>query len=150
MRSLRQIGTTATRNFYSFHLTRVLTIMRWLLFSPEDDLLAKQCESFLQIAGQTVLHRSSSKSSSLADVKDQVQQDKPDRIVVVIDHRQTGQLVQTITHQLLLPMYVVQATNASYASTPVLILTVETDDPNQRYVQEATDRLALMFPHVIK
>ena len=124
--------------------------MRWLLFSPENDLLAKQCESFLQIAGQTVVRRSNSQSPSLADVKDQVQQDKPDRIVVVIDHRSTGQLVQTITAQLLLPMFVVQATNVSYAPTLVLILTVATNDPNLRYVQEATDQLALMFPHVIK
>lgn len=124
--------------------------MRWLIFTPDDDLLAKQCESFLQVAGQTVVQQSTSKSWSLQQIKDQIHHDKPDRIVIVVDQQKENPLVQTLTHQLLLPMFVVQATNLSFGSTPVLILNIVHDDENLRYINEATDQLTSMFSHVIK
>lgn len=124
--------------------------MRWLLFAPEHSLLAKQCENFLQVAGQSVVEPSASIVWSLQTVKDQINQEKPDRIIVIVNDTQAKTLVKTITDHLLLPLYVAQATNTVYSAIPVLILGTNSDEQNLRIVQDATDQLIQMHPHVIK
>ena len=126
--------------------------MRWLLFSSEVNSIGKHCGDLLQVAGQTVLHEHSSpkKGTSLQQVKDKIINEKPDRIIVLVDEDRSTPLVQTLTEHLLLPLYVAQATSNSYSPIPVLVISSTSDEPNLAIVQNATDQLMLFFSHLTK
>lgn len=126
--------------------------MRWLLFCSEANSIGKHCGDLLQVAGQTVLaEHLSSKGTSLQCVKEKITNEKPDRILVIIDEeRATSQLVQTITEHLLLPVYVAQATNIAYSPIPVLVITTSSGNADLALVQNATEQLMLFYSHLTK
>jgi hypothetical protein len=124
--------------------------MRWLLVIHELNSISKQCTELLQVAGQTVLFHQHQGQSSLEEIKEQINNEKPDRILIVIDENKSAKLVNHLSDHLLIPIYVAQATIHSYAPIPILILTSSTDDKNLNIIQNATDQLINIYPHILK
>jgi len=124
--------------------------MRWLLLSHELNSITKQCEDLLQVAGQTVLYNEHQGKSSIQEIKDKINNEKPDRIIVIIDEKNSSKLHQNLSDHLLIPLYVAQATTNSYTPIPVLILISTTDDQDLNIIQNATDQLINIYPHVLK
>jgi hypothetical protein len=124
--------------------------MRWLLLSHELNSISNQCIDLLQVAGQTVLFNSHQGQLSQQDLKDKINNDKPDRIIVIIDEKNSPKLVHNITDHLLIPLYVAQATIHSFSPIPVLILTSTTNDKDLNIIQNATDQLIHIYPHILK
>ena len=124
--------------------------MRWLLLTHELNSISKQCIDLLQVAGQTVLCNEHQGKSSVQEIKDRINNEKPDRILVIIDEKNSSKLVNDLTAHLLIPLFVAQATIHPYSPIPVLILTTTTDDKNLDLVQNATEQLINMYPHILK
>jgi hypothetical protein len=133
--------------------------MRWLLLSHELNAVAKQCGDLLQVVGQTVIHDHHHGTSSSQEIKDKINKQKPDRIIVIINEKNlenNSPLVKTLSDYLLLPLYVGQATMNSYSHIPILILTCTTEDnisnplSSINIVQNATDELLNVYPHILK
>jgi len=125
--------------------------MRWLLFNNEQNSISKQCVNLLQVAGQTVLYNPHQSKSSLQEIKDKINNEKPDRIIIIIDEKNSSKLFQNISDHLLIPLYVAQATMNLYTPPiPVLILTSTTDDRDLNIIQNATDQLINIYPHILK
>jgi hypothetical protein len=124
--------------------------MRWLLVTHELNSISKQCTDLLQVAGQTVLFHQHQGQSSVEEIKEQIANEKPDRILVIIDEKKSSKLANNLSDHLLIPLYVAQATIHSYAPIPILILTITTDDKGLDIIQNATDQLINMYPHILK
>jgi hypothetical protein len=124
--------------------------MRWLLLSHELNSISKQCVDSLQVAGQTVLLSQHQGQLSLQEIKEKINNEKPDRIIVIIDNKKSSKFVENMTDHLLIPIYVAQATINCYAPIPILILTSVTDDDDLNTIQNATDQLINIYPHIIK
>ncbi len=124
--------------------------MRWLLLSHELNAIAKQCADLLQVVGQTVLYHSHQGHLTIHEIKENIIQDKPERIVVIVDGKKSSKLVNNMMNHLLIPLYVAQATKNSFLSIPILILTCVTDDEDLNIIQNATDQLIHIYPHILK
>ncbi|CAF1101936.1 unnamed protein product [Adineta steineri] len=123
--------------------------MRWLLLLSELNPIAKQCGDLLEVAGQTVIYNYHQGKSSVQDIKDKFTNEKPDRIIVIINDTNSSILVNTISDHLLIPLYVAQATINSYSPIPVLVLTCTTNDNNLNIIQNATDQLLNIHPNIV-
>jgi len=123
--------------------------MRWLLLSHELNSISKQCVNLLQVAGQTVLCHTHQGKLSLQNIKDKITNEKPDRIIVIIDEENSLKLYQNISDHILIPLYVAQATCNSYSPIPVLVLTSTTNDNELNILQNATDQLINIYPHIL-
>lgn len=124
--------------------------MRWLLLCHEVNSIPKQCGDLLQVAGQTVLFSPHQGKLSIQEIKDKITNEKPDRIIVIIDEKNSSKLAQNLTGHLLIPLYVAQSTINSYSPTPILVLTSTTDNQDLNIIQNATDQLINIYPHVLK
>ncbi len=124
--------------------------MRWLLLSHELNSISKQCINLLQVAGQTVLYNPHQGKLSLQEIKDKIINEKPDRIIVIIDTENSSKLFQNLSDHILIPLYVAQATTInSYSHIPVLVLTNKTDDEDLNILQNATDQLINIYPNIL-
>ncbi|CAF1049619.1 unnamed protein product [Rotaria sordida] len=123
--------------------------MRWLLVSHDENSISKQCGDILELAGQIVLYNYHHGTSSIEEIKDIINNDKPDRIIVVINEKISSKLINTINDNLLLPLYVAQTTMNSYSPIPILLLTCTTNDNNLNIIQNATDQLVNIYPNIV-
>jgi hypothetical protein len=133
--------------------------MRWLLFSYEQDTLVKQCNDLLQVVGQTVIHEYHHGKSSVQEIKEKINQHKPDRIIVIANEENLGTnrfLFKTLTDHLLIPVYVCQATMNAFSPIPVLLLTCTTENKTADLlsptdiIQNATNQLINVYPHILR
>jgi hypothetical protein len=133
--------------------------MRWLIFSSEENAIVKQCNDLLQVAGQILTHNYHHGNCSLKEIKDQIKEQKPDRIIVIANEKDiddNSTLVKRLHDQLLIPLYVCQATINSYSSIPVLLLTFTTEKilfdsiSSINIIQNATNQLINLYSHIIK
>jgi ABC-type uncharacterized transport system substrate-binding protein len=124
--------------------------MRWLLLNHELNSISQQCGDLLQAVGQIVVYNHHHGKSSAEEIKDQIKNEKPDRIIVIINKNRSQKLVKQISDHLLIPLYVAQATINAYSPIPVLILTCTTDDENLNVIHNATDQLVNIYPHIVK
>ena len=124
--------------------------MRWLLLTDELNSISKPCIDQLEVAGQTVLVHAHQGQINVEKIKEQINKEKPDRILLIINAQTSSKLAQNLTHHLLVPFYVVQATTQSYTSLPLLILTVTSDEKNLAIIQNATDQLLTIYPHIFQ
>jgi hypothetical protein len=124
--------------------------MRWLLLTSEQNSISQQCGDLLELAGQTVLYNHHHGKSSVQEIKDKITNEKPDRIIIIINENTSSILVQAIGNHLLIPLYVVQATTNSYSPIPILLLTCTTDDNNLNLIQNATDQLINIYSNIVK
>ena len=133
--------------------------MRWLLFSHQRNVVVKQCGDLLQAIGQTVLYEYHAGSSSSKKIKEKITEKKPDRIVVIINGENPvhpNSLDESLHELLLIPLYVAQATSHVYSPIPILLLTSTTEEQSKdsistnHFVQNATDELINIYPHILK
>ena len=127
--------------------------MRWLIFSSKHNTLVKQCDNLLQMTGQIVTHDEHHGTRSSQEIKEKINEYKPDRIIVIFNEEITennSSLSQTLTDQLLIPLYVCQATMNSYSSIPVLLLTFTNEISSTSIIQNATNELLGIYSHVLK
>lgn len=124
--------------------------MRWLLFTDEQNSISKQCIDLLEVAGQTVVLHQHHGRATIAEIKEKLINEKPDRIVLIIEGQNSTKLVQDISHHLLIPIYVAQATTQSYTPIPILVITTVTEDKNLNIIQNATDQLITVYPHIFQ
>jgi Trk K+ transport system NAD-binding subunit len=125
--------------------------MRWLLVNHELNSISKQCADLLQAAGQTVIYHHHNGKSTAPEIIDKIKNEKPDRIIVIIDEKRTsGILANKICDHLLIPLYVAQATTNVYSPIPVLILTSVIDDESLNTIQNATEQLINIYPHIVQ
>ena len=127
--------------------------MRWLIFSSEQNAIVKQCDDLLQMAGQSVSHDEHYGNRSLQEIKEKITEHQPNRIIVVCNEHvmeNNSPLDRTLTDQLLIPLYVCQATINSYSSIPVLLLTFTNDISSTNIIQNATTELIRIYPHILK
>jgi hypothetical protein len=134
--------------------------MHWLIFSYEQNTIIKQCDDLLQVSGQIVTHNHHHGNSSLQKIKEKISKHKPDRVIVITNEQDIQEnnspLAKTLTDQLLIPLYICQATTSPYKSIPVLLLTF-TSEKNLsnsispiNIVQNATNELINIYSHIIK
>jgi hypothetical protein len=134
--------------------------MHWLIFSYEHNTIIKQCDDLLQVSGQIVTHNHHHGNSSLQEIKEKINKYKPDRIIVITNEQDIQEnnspLAKTLTDQLLIPLYICQATTSPYNCIPVLLLTF-TSEKNLsnsispiNIVQNATNELINIYSHIIK
>ncbi|CAF3091423.1 unnamed protein product [Rotaria sp. Silwood2] len=123
--------------------------MRWLLVSHDENSISKQCGDILEVAGQIVLYNYHHGKSSIQEIKDKINNDKPDRIIVIINEKNSSRLINTINDHLLIPLYVAQTTTNSYSPIPVLLLTCTTNDNSLIIIQNATDQLVNIYSHIV-
>jgi hypothetical protein len=127
--------------------------MRWLIFSCEQNALVKQCHDLLQVAGQVVLHDEHHGKRSSEEIQEKINQHKPDRVIVISNEKlieNNSPLDKTLKDQLVIPMYVCQATMNSYSSIPVLLVTSTNEISTINVIQDATNQLIGIHSHVIK
>ncbi|CAM4832728.1 unnamed protein product [Rotaria magnacalcarata] len=123
--------------------------MRWLLVSHDDNSISKQCGELLEVAGQIVIYNYHHGKSSIQQIKDKIDTQKPDRIIVIINDKSSSILFNTMHDHLLIPLYIAQATMNSYSSISVLLFTCATSDTNLSVIQNATDQLVDMYSHIV-
>ncbi|CAF4594955.1 unnamed protein product, partial [Rotaria socialis] len=123
--------------------------MRWLLVSHDDNFISKQCGELLEVAGQIVIYNYHHGKSSIQQIKDKINNQKPDRIIVFINEKSSSILFNTINDHLLIPLYIAQTTMNSYSSISVLLFTYATNDNNLSVIQNATDQLVNMYSHIV-
>ncbi|CAF5004411.1 unnamed protein product, partial [Rotaria socialis] len=80
--------------------------MRWLLVSHDDNFISKQCGELLEVAGQIVIYNYHHGKSSIQQIKDKINNQKPDRIIVFINEKSSSILFNTINDHLLIPLYI--------------------------------------------
>ena len=125
--------------------------MRWLLLSCEEDFIVKQCGDLLEVAGQTVICDHYHGKSSIQEIKEKIDNERPDRIIIIVNHNASSALCQLINHTLVIPLYVVQATANSYSPIPVLLLTCSTNDHDcLSIIQNATNQLINIYPNIVR
>ena len=124
--------------------------MRWLLFTDEQNSISKQCIDLLEVAGQTVLLHQHQGQTTIAQIKEKLVNEKPDRILLMIERQKSTKLAQDISHHLLIPIYVAQATTQSYTPIPILVITTTNEDKNLNIIQNATDQLITIYPHIFQ
>jgi len=127
--------------------------MRWLIFTYEQNAIAKQCDDLLQVAGQIVVHDEHHGSRSSEEIKEKLNEHKPDRVIVISNEKileNSSSLDKTLTDQLLIPVYVCQATMNSYSSIPVLLLTFTNEISSINLIQDATNQLIGIYSHILK
>ncbi|CAF3739178.1 unnamed protein product [Rotaria sp. Silwood1] len=123
--------------------------MRWLLVSHDENSILKQCGDILEVAGQIVLYNCHHGKPSIQEIKEKINNDKPDRIIIIINEKNSSKLIDTINDHLLIPLYVAQATTTSYSPIPVLLLTCISNDNNLNIIQNATDQLINIYSHIV-
>lgn len=134
--------------------------MHWLIFSFEQNTIVKQCNDLLQNTGQIVTHEHHHGNCSVEEIKEKIKNSKPDRIIVITNEKDIQEnkfsLSNTLTDQLLIPVYVSQATMNPYLSIPVLLLTFTTENDlsdsisSINIIQNATNDLINIYSHIIK
>jgi hypothetical protein len=127
--------------------------MRWLIFSYEHNAIVKQCDDLLQVAGQIVLHDEHHGRRSSEEIKEQINEHKPDRVIVISNEKMmenNSSLDRILKDQLLIPFYVCQATMNSYSSIPVLLITFTNDITTINMIQNATNQLIEIYSHIFK
>ena len=124
--------------------------MRWLLLSDDLNVIGKQCEEILRVAGQTTLWEYHPANVSLQGTKDRLHHHRPDRVIVLVNESSSSKLVQTINDHLLIPLYIAQATSNPHSLIPVLFLTCPTDEQNLGIIQDATDQLIHLYSHIVQ
>jgi hypothetical protein len=124
--------------------------MRWLLVTHELNSISKQCIDLLQVAGQNVSFYQHQGQSSIEKIAEKINNEKPDRILIVINENKSAKLVNHLSDHLLIPVYFAQATIHSYSPIPILVLNSTTEDQNLNIIQNATDQLIDIYPHILK
>jgi len=134
--------------------------MHWLIFSYEQNTIVKQCNDLLQVSGQKITHDHHHGNSSSQEIKEKINKHKPDRVIVITNEKDiqenNSSLVKTLSDQLLIPLYVCQATMSPYNSIPVLLLTFTSENyfsdsiSSINIVQNATNELINIYSHIIK
>ncbi|CAF4553978.1 unnamed protein product, partial [Rotaria socialis] len=66
--------------------------MRWLLVSHDDNSISKQCGELLEVAGQIVICNYHHGKSSIQQIKDKINNQKPDRIIVFMNEKSSSVL----------------------------------------------------------
>jgi hypothetical protein len=134
--------------------------MHWLIFSYEQNTIVKQCNDLLQASGQTVTHEHHHGYCSSREIKEKINKHKPDRIIVITNENDIGEnnspLVKILTDQLLIPLYVCQATMNRRSPIPILLLTFITEKnlsdsiSSINIIQSATNQLIDIHSHIIR
>jgi hypothetical protein len=133
--------------------------MHWLIFSSEQNIIGKQCNDLLQVSGQIVTQDYHHGNCSSQEIKEKINKNKPDRIIVITnekDFENNSSLSKTLSDQLIIPLYICQATMNRYSSIPVLLLTFTTEKnlsdsiSSINMIQHATNELINVYSHIIK
>lgn len=121
--------------------------MRWLIISSEQTTIVKQCDNLLHTAGQIVYHHQYHGRRSLEEIKEKIQDYQPNRIIVICHDKVNenhSPLDQTLTDQLLIPVYICQTTIST------LLLTFSEEISSIGIIQDATKQLIARCSHVFK
>ncbi|CAF4772129.1 unnamed protein product [Rotaria sp. Silwood1] len=133
-------------NALSYH-QKALAILQKALPSNHPDLAMSY--NNIEVAGQIVLYNYHHGKPSIQEIKEKINNDKPDRIIIIINEKNSSKLIDTINDHLLIPLYVAQATTTSYSPIPVLLLTCISNDNNLNIIQNATDQLINIYSHIV-
>ncbi|CAF1184177.1 unnamed protein product [Rotaria sp. Silwood1] len=126
---------------------KALEIYQKALPSNHPDLATSY--NNIEVAGQIVLYNYHHGKPSIQEIKEKINNDKPDRIIIIINEKNSSKLIDTINDHLLIPLYVAQATTTSYSPIPVLLLTCISNDNNLNIIQNATDQLINIYSHIV-